>query len=217
MHQFKFCGVEAIDLTKIGGAVVKDLTKWIGMVDGDEDLTTYTETDPSSRATVTSSKVTISGLVLSEDLHVSKDFGANNINGFTVLFETNTTTGATGAVCAAAFSGNLVNRTEAATTDCFVQLNPELIILARGNAVVYVQYSCSVDTIYYLKLYRADGSDTIYLYIYSDSARTTLLDTLSVSGFGTATRYRYFQPVVSLAEEGSTIYNGYVQNFNLDI
>lgn len=62
--------------------------------------------------------------------------------------------------------------------------------LYRGKQTATDTYTGAMDTPYYVTLTRPAGGDTATALIYSDSARTSLLDTLTVSGYGSTT-YRY--------------------------
>jgi len=69
------------------------------------------------------------------------------------------------------------------------------------------------DTVYYLTLTRDAGADTATLKVYTDSDRTTLYDTLAISGLGTTT-WRYFYAASSYYEgDSSVVAYGYYENY----
>ena len=55
----------------------------------------------------------------------------------------------------------------------------------------------SVNTIYYLRLVHVAGSTTATLYVYSDAAYTTLVDTLVITDAAVATKFRYLNATAS--------------------
>ena len=72
-------------------------------------------------------------------------------------------------------------------------------------------------TLYYLRAVRSNTADTAYLYIYSDSDRTTLVDTLSValSAAGEAA-FRYFYAASTYdTSTAARLLDGLVRNVNL--
>jgi hypothetical protein len=187
-----------------------------------EDLTTYTEVDPNAKLTVTATKVTAANLDRDEDAYLYKDFGANHFDGFNIEFEA--LINATSANTSRGHMGLTVNTVDDSsgwdTADIEVFLYDAAgvgrIYLYRGaNVASDVYVGASFDTIYYLRLSRAIASDNVYLYIYSDSARTTLVDTLTVAGYGTA-KYRYFYAIASWNDAGAGLdFDGYYQNIDL--
>lgn len=181
-----------------------------------ENLTTYTETDPNSKLTVTSTKVTAVDLDRDEDAHVYKNFGASYFDAIDVDFEiyidSNTVSGALG-------SFGLANTVD----DCNNWSTYVHVYGYRSGANYYIYLriggssdngSVSADTLYYCTLSRVAGNDTVNLYIYTDSSRQTLHDTLTQAGAG-ANKYQYFYAICSY-NDGSTgaDWDGYYQNID---
>ena len=180
-----------------------------------EDLTSYTEVDPGSNISKTSSRVTLTALPTNLDSYLYKDFGANYFDAiellFTIYFNSSSSIA---SLCAAGFTVNTLNDSSAWPTTSI------LIGLQKDGASSYILYlgdddytTISSNTAYYCKLVRAAGSGTAYLYIYTNSARTTLYDTLTCTGLGTS-KYRYFYAACSY-NAGVAGYNfyGYLENF----
>ena len=66
---------------------------------------------------------------------------------------------------------------------------------------------------YYFTLSRLAGSDIAILGVFSDAARTTLVDTLTISGLGTKT-WRYFYAAATYNDGTADYYaTGFYQNF----
>jgi len=193
----KFSGVSGADLSKIGGVGAGAIEK-IGGVRFGEDLTTYTETDPNSRITVAASKITCAALTRNEAARVSYDFGADYFNAIYIQCAAKLTAsvGVSSVISVICVTNNDTHGAILATTDINVALcepadGTYRIYLARGPFTASAYQDISIDTLYYLTLRRAAASDTIYLDIHSDAARTSLVKTISISGIGTETRYRY--------------------------
>lgn len=192
-----------------------------GGTQANEDFTTFTEVDGSGVLTVTPSKITGVNVDRDLDAYVSKDKGVDNYNKIDINFELfmdsasvdNTETNGAIALTVSAV-GDITNF---GTSDIVVISRefsgPNTIRLWRGNKVAEDTFTMSLDTIYYCTLLRTANSDTVTVEIYSDSDRTTLLDTLSLSGFGTGTKYRYLYGSVNY-NTGHTgrDWDGYSQN-----
>lgn len=167
-----------------------------------ENLVNYTETDTAERIAVSGFIATVTDLDRDETATLRKDYGANYFNSLDIDFEINLAGSSHGTLTAIGVGPALtVTATGAqngfATTDVSVMVlvlaGPVYRIrLSRGADVAQDDYiGASTDTVYYCTMTRSAASDTITLAIYSDSARSVLVDTLSVSGYGTGTRYRY--------------------------
>jgi hypothetical protein len=189
----------------------------------DEDFTTYTEVDPNGKLTVTSAAATGADVDWDEDVYLYKDFGADNFNGLRINFEIRiASTSLNIAIAGPGLTVNTVgDRTAFAATDIFVGAyrtggGAYQILLVRGDAVANDAGSISADTTYYCTLLRAANADDVNLVIYSDSGRTTVVDTLTVSGYGTGSKYRYLYGIVNV-NDGSTgrDWDGFVQNMRI--
>lgn len=172
---------------------------------GVENFTTYTEVDPNSRVTVTATRVTATAITANEDAYVYKDAGVAHFAGnFEHWLETlidDVNPAATGQTWGYwGLSNNL---------DDFKGLYDgdfELLVLlsAVTSVGVYRWYLREVDsggnlyqdvwtaaneaayedTLLYWKVIRDESVGTygtLYAYMYSDAARTVLVDTLQVA------------------------------------
>ena len=186
-----------------------------------EDFTTYTEVDPNAKLTVTSSKADGVNVDKDEDVYLYDDKGVDRYNKIDIDFEVYISSASLGG----ALAGMGMSITAVSTVQNFGATDISVlqretgagahrIALRRGNNVANDEFTTgAADTLYYCTLARAKGSDTVTVKIYSDSNRTTLLDTLSVSGFGTGTRYRYLYGFVNRNEpQSGDDFDGYVQN-----
>lgn len=194
-----------------------------------QDLSTYTKTDPSSDLTVTSTKVTATTMA-SVVAHLRKDFGAGYFAGnFTVRYEIQKTDSAAGEYFdAIIFSDNA----PPCSTDIYnAHANAILVevpgsatsntyLFAYDGASPYYQISAGADlasaTTYYCTLVRDESVGTygtIYNYIYSDAARTTLAFSVqSVTLRSPKVDYRYFSAIASDHSGGAGSVTGFVQN-----
>jgi len=145
-------------------------------------------------------KVIVTSITRDEDAYIYKDFGSDHFDALDIDFEAKMTSGSSG-ICGIMALANAIDDLAYLSSPAVNVIFHESggvykIWLNRGPQDAYDYYECSLDTTYYMTLNRTAGSDTIELKIYSDSARTNLLDTLSVSGFGSA-KYRYLYAVDS--------------------
>jgi len=192
-----------------------DGTTWANLCD---ILTDYTEVDANSKLTVTATRATAVDVDGDEDVYLYRDMGAGFFNTLSVDFEIliNATSGIN-AEAGMAITNTVNDMSGFATTDISVFIEESAgpvykIYLYRGNKVANDSYTCSTDTLYYCTIERVASNDTVNLKIYSDLARATLVDTLTVSGFSTTT-YRYLFAFVN--NNTATVaqdFDGYVQN-----
>ena len=199
-----------------------------------EDFTTYVKVDPNSRITVTTSRITWAGLTLVEDAYVYKDYGASYFTGnHQSLFTFRASAQSAALICLIWALTNDIDDWQglavANKTIVGVALNSSgadrHIYLTGLNAGAQTGplpgYAYTFDTTYYLKVVidPAVGSNgTIYLYIYSDAARTTLLNTQSYAlSAAQAGDYRYIFGVMSRNFTGGFTVSGYVEDVEISL
>lgn len=190
-----------------------------------EDLTTYTEVDASAVLAVTASRVTGAAMDRDLDAYLYYDFGAGHFNAldldFTGYF------GSTSPNLGAAYMGFVQSAVNdfsgwSANDAVFAMENDSggilnMTLRDNGGATDF-NATLSDDTPYYFSFLRSASSDTITMEIYSDAARTSLIDTLTVAGVGTGTTYRYLYAIASNnTATGGRDFNGYYENFLLNI
>jgi len=206
---------------------------------GTEDFTTYTENDANGRFTVTSSKIDVSGLRRDDQGHyVYKDKGVNHFDGdFEFLFEASVAdVGSDDSswmyMVMVANAVNDFKGLEGASEDCIAAdvypYRPNdgdyrwgLQELDSGTG--YLDYSYAgytFDTLYYLTLKRDENVGTYgtaYLYVYSDAARTTLVDSYSIALHTSKKDYQYIYGVSARGDSptAAEAITGYVQNLDL--
>ena len=181
-----------------------------------EDFTTYTKTDPSDKLTVTASRVTATNIKGSDGwTEIYKNFGANHWSGdFTHLY----------TVCMTDLPSDgglylyrIHNGTY--TVDNLLEVGggtKRYDIVEQYTSTYYDYYGLTESTVYYSKFHRADSVGTygtIYTYIYSDSARTDLLDTLSLA-LHAKLDYSTMVPILMSGD----VYgerSGYIENLDL--
>ena len=163
-----------------------------------ENFTTYTEVDSAGDITITSTKVDISTMRRDADSSVYKDFSANHFGNFSHDLE----------IYWSAYSGQYpillnwhVSDITAATlqgiTDSggfgvgfYHDTSNMLVTLEnRSDSDSDSWNGPTVDTLYYITIERSTGPDALECLIYSDSGRTTLIDTLTVTYNSTTWRY----------------------------
>lgn len=164
--------------------------------DPTENYTTYTEVDANARLSVDSAtQITATGLLRSDESYIYKDMGAAHFAGdFTHLLDTkHTASGSTVSDAAFWATTNAVDdmyglrAASAKYLYAYWYGNTPVIYLQEGaGATQYSDGSVNLvtNTQYYMKVVRNEAVGTygtLYLYIYSDSGRTSLVDTLSVA------------------------------------
>jgi len=162
-----------------------------------DNLTAWTEADPESRRTVTASKVAVYRQLRGDSGgRVYTDIGAGRINGFSIDLEYTPKENSMGSGVIGSF---FCICNELGDSDDFVEdyilfnhydENDYPVIIIVGDASYDKSIYLSNDTTYYLTVSRTKNGTTAYCYIYSDSDRNTLIDTLSATVPSNAT-YRY--------------------------
>jgi hypothetical protein len=187
-----------------------------------EDLTTYSEVDGNAKLTVTSTTATLSGGTDNTLYSLYKDKGADYFDAldFDFEFRLNTTVQTDSMIAL-----SLVNTATPSTysygasgaDDLHIGLywyNALFLRLIKGQWVAQDNYNASVNTTYYCTVTRDAGGDVITLKVYSDSARTTLLDTLTLSGFS-GLKWRYIYALTTTKWNENNALNGVVANVNI--
>lgn len=183
-----------------------------------ENLTTYTQVDPFDYIATTTTRCTVSNMTRNVAAYCYCDKGADFFNALGIKFTICLTgyTGTNPAYVPFALANVVGPRSAFGTTDMYVMFYRTSSVeyrlrLIRGIYGDEDYYVMTMNTIYYCTLERAAGADTVYLKIYSNPERTSLLDTLSVSGFGT-TKWRYIYAANSLDTTASGTFSGYTEN-----
>lgn len=174
-----------------------------------EDLTTYTEVnDPKSKLSTTASRVTLSLMDQFDRTYLYKDFGSSYFNNIRLMFTGRVSSGTNNnGSCDIGFA-NAVGDASRWSNYLSVEFHEGGVYL-EGNTYDY--YSISADTTYYFTLERNAGSAS--LKIYSNSARTSLLDTLTCTCNTGA--WRYFYPAASYyTNDAFDQFSGYFENFD---
>lgn len=217
-HEYSAVGVYNVTLiaSNAAGRDTRVRTDYITVV-SIIDFSSYTEVDPSSYLTISTTKVEWTSLPRNVDAYLYYDYGTDNFDALDVDFDLYLDAHSTyGRVGALAFTNTVDDANAFASTDLSVVTHKtnsttHKIRLIRGNDVAYDEYTCSTGTTYYCTLVRAAGNDTATLYIYSDSDRTSLLDTLVVTGFST-TKWRYNMAGVSYNSGNAYAASGWIDN-----
>jgi hypothetical protein len=198
-----------------------------------ENFLTYIETDPNSRFTVESSKVTVTGLRQNEDAYVYKDKGAAYFAAdFTLLFTLyidSTVNGTRGHFVALTNIINDLWGIDTASGD-YLTLRIEnttgtetfrLQECDGGTTYESGVISLSEDTIYYCKITRVESVGTygtLYLSVYSDAARTTQVgSTQSIALHTSKKDFQYIFPVVSFNNSVAYTISGYVEELDITL
>jgi len=186
-----------------------------------QDFTDFTEYDPNDKRTVTSSKVTLTNITRGDDGYLVNDYGSAYFTGdfehnFDVYVGSDFDLYAT--ICPWALTNGahtiqeMIDDSDGLTVYFYRNSSTVFTIYLQdfnGSSDTYTNFS--TDTTYYLTVIRS--SSTVSCYIYSDSTRETLVDTLSIS---CSTDYQYL--VVSAGREGSTYQSnkcdGYIEDLD---
>jgi len=190
--------------------IINRIGKWLKYV----NLLLFTEVDPNSHITVSGSSVTASSINYNEDAYVYRDYGVDFFNGFTLLFDIKLTSADSSSGISCGFSNQL---------DDFSGWSGDYIRVSILRGVSIYLYSksgtsdgcsgLSLNVTYYCKLVRVANSATLTLYIYSDSSRVTLIDTLARNMASSSSKFRYFYPIVSYDLDDAKASSGNISNF----
>jgi len=193
-----------------------------------ENFTTYTEVDPNSHLTVTSTKVTFTNISRNEDCYLYSDKGTGHFDGnFEHLLTINTTAESNYSTNSYWGLFNSIDDANNAGDGLYliVRYNSglgeprALRIYEKESSTAYYtsafEYSLSTD--YYLKIKRDESVGTygtLYCYIYSDSDRTTLVSTLTLT-LHSKQDLRYVYAAQSQYDGSSMARSGYIENLDL--
>ena len=185
-----------------------------------EDLTTFTEVDPSNHWSQTATRNTGNPIIDVENSYVYKDYGVDYFGDYKHHVDACLTT-------SGAFLMGRPNIGVWGVTDnpgAYEDLTEGQIVAfyrINGGTKLYLEdignsnndsYVIGVGTVYYLIIERSGSTCTCK--IYSDSDRTALLDTLSITCQTTLLQYLMagFAPH---GTSGSSSVTGYSENFDL--
>jgi len=185
-----------------------------------ENLTTYTEVDSGSDITVTAPSASFVAMPREVISYVYKDFGVGNFIDFDIDFEFQITAiSSTGIAVVFSLSNTIGTFQDQLTA------NDGLIVVAYGNTSNF-QIQIRDENTDNTDFYTYGGTSTPILYctakrngstftldVYSDSGRTALLDTLTITCETGAKRYLY---ALASRDQGSgDSITGYVQNYEI--
>jgi hypothetical protein len=183
-----------------------------------ENLSTYTEVDASNVLSRTSTRVTGTNVDANIEAYLYKDYGVDYFNGVDIYFEVyvNSSSSDIGTM-AMGFSDTIddISGWESDSLQLWGRkyAGKYRAFLMRGYAIANDYGDYNLDQVYYWHIVRVAGNTTVNAYIYSDSAHTTLVDTLTVTGYTTAKwRYLYTASSQNYGTDGRD-FNGYFQNF----
>lgn len=182
-----------------------------------EDLTTYTEVDPNSHISATSSRMTGIGINRNEKAYAYYDKGVDYFDALDIDFDFRITEISVNDIFGVIGVSNVLGHLgEWGVND--VRVNA--YYPGGAQARIYITTSAggdymviSVNTTYYCTLERAAGNATFNLKVYSDADRTNLLDTLTCNISTASTKHRYIYGISSQYTGATSYYaSGYVEN-----
>lgn len=196
-----------------------------------EEYSEYTEVDEDSDITVTSSDITVDTMQKEAVSYVYKDMGAGHFSGdfehlvdfkWTAQSDMDSFMGvwmvADGIGATEQLKSAHVNHLAVYTWWQGADLNYKRLYLKEVyDGTNYPStpqyYVIDKNTTYYLTIARSGSSVT--LEIYSDSARNTLLETLTVASLQSVEAYSYIYGVISSSGSGTDTVSGYITNLRL--
>jgi len=196
-----------------------------------KDFDLATEVDPNTHLTPNGVKIDWTGVTRSEDVHCYFDEGAAHFDGdFEHLLEVYADSASTAGGNAVPWAITNIIDDRRGIRDASGDYIDIYTACQAGNWNLYLAESdggtpyqdgsiaLSYDTLYYLKVVRNEAvgaQGTAYCYIYSDSGRTVLVDTVSVALHTSKKDYRYYFGFNSNNSGGAQTATGYTQNHNL--
>ncbi len=195
-----------------------------------EDFGTYTEVDPNSRITVATRRVAWTDLARNESAYVYFDKTADFFDGdFVHEITVNITSGDQSsslfsalwmlANSVASYDDIRTNGQALALAFFYSGSTPTLRLIESENNShpESSTFTITLGTPYYLKIVRdesAGANGTLYCYIYTDAARTTLTATLSRTL--TVNRdFRYIYSIASYNTSNANKHTGYTENLEI--
>ena len=189
-----------------------------------EDLTTYTEVDEGSDLTVTSTKVDISTIQMNRLSYVRRDMGSVCIGDFDIDFTCRITTDLSGTSwrCLALSDTTSTSRTTMDSNNTGIAFDynryfagPQWRLRDEENSQSDVTANFAAPQTRYMTVARTGTALTAQ--IYTDSGRTTLEDTLSLTS-GTDT-YQYLYAFMNHNDDTffpTNATSGFTENFELN-
>jgi hypothetical protein len=215
--------------------VLLSVTPIYGKVENFITSSAYTEVDPNGRFAVAANKITVTGITTNEDAHVYRDMVAKKSGYFDgdfthlVTFQSSNYSSIahgwypwTLANDVDDWKGLVDGGKDALTIQVWKTNGADLILylaeLASGTPTVDT-FTWTLGTTYYTTLIRDESvgaNGTLYLYIYSDAARTTLLDTLSVT-LTQKIDFRYIYAANSYNQGEDRSNDGFIQDLDMGL
>jgi len=197
-----------------------------------EDFTTYVEVDPNNRYAVAANTITINDLSRDEVAYIVKDKGVDFFDGdYTHLIKYRTASSS--VIISTVYAWLLANKVAGGWTidqtvptlgshslelqEIGITANCILGERVAGGSFFKDQFSGVVNTQYYSKIVRDESIGTfgtLYCFIYTDPARTVLVDTLSVA-LHEKMDFRYIYAANSYDFTESKAYDGTIENLDL--
>jgi len=196
------------------------------------DFTTFTEVDPNSDLTVTATRITVDTMRRDVSAYVYKDRGVGFFGGD---YEHDVDVNCSAATANESemvvwMLSNVVKdkgNHEAANDDFHLVTlfrwtdGLRIYLQERYGTSTYsdIYVGLSYGVTYYLTIKRDESIGTygrLYCYIYSDSARTTLIDTLQLD-LHEKEDFRYIYGLASRTSTGTQTISGYVENLRMPL
>ncbi len=197
-----------------------------------EDFGNFTEVDPNSRITKTTRRVTWADWNRNDDALVYKDFGVDYFNGNFVFLCTLRLTvldsGFFGAILTLANTIDILQDMDIASAPFLtIRLSLkfgthiDLAVWEQGESIdeILLLWTTYANTDLYLSFQRDESvgaNGTLYCYIFSDAARSTLINSASIA-LAAKTDFRYLYALQSWhPDELDFTTDGYVENLDLE-
>jgi len=198
-----------------------------------EDFSTYTEVDENSDYTVTAPKIDITSITRASTSYVYDDKGAAHFAGdfdhnVEYYVGSGTTDGERTNIWAMSNDIGDQAALDAANVSFFcASMGKESASLLKrlyeyDGSTEYIDTdndtAVAVDTLTYATLLRDEAVGTygtLYFYHYTDSGRTTLVSTQSITLHSSTKDFQYVYGTMSDGRTGTNTYTGYVQDLDL--
>lgn len=199
---------------------------------GHQDFTDFAELDPNSHIEKTATRVTWAGLSSTEDAYIYKSMGDNFFGGdFTHLLTVESTAVTNDGRAYVWGLTNVVNDMKGIDDANGSYLSVFLFGASDNNLDLYIEEcdsgtihqdsyaTISLNTPYYLKIVRDESVGTygtFYCYVYTDTARATLVDTLQITLSTSKKNFRYlFATNTRNSGIGGRTISGYAENLEI--
>ena len=185
------------------------------------DLSTYTEVDPGSKITTTAAKCNAVALVCNVASYVYKDYGVDHFTNISHRFATRFVAVSSDDPVIYVYGlsnsvGPLYIGVGKKVVLCWARVGAAYNLYLRcydGTSIITADSTTlALGVTYYIEVLHTAGTTVFTVKVYSDSAYSVLVDTLTINSSYTNTTWRYHYCMSSIGAISSDPISAYVEN-----